>query len=145
MAEQEISYDAILRTEIAIEILNQARAIVTARVYELEGTDPEAAEALRLRRRDLIAIQHNVAVADRQTVENLIALRGARVKCEARFWAEFRSWRRIRHPALSRWTETRAFSATTFCPTICRMVSAGQGSPALTCSAASRAPAKPWC
>lgn len=89
MAEQEFSYDAIIRTEIAIEILNQARAIVTARVYELEGTDPEAAEALRLRRRELIAVQNSVAVADRQTVENLIALWGPRVKDEARFWAEF--------------------------------------------------------
>lgn len=89
MAEQEISYDAILRTEIAIEILNQARAIVTARVYELEGTNPEAAEVLRLRRRDLVAIQHSVAVADRETVENLIALWGPRVTDEARFWAEF--------------------------------------------------------
>ncbi|SEI14706.1 hypothetical protein SAMN05216228_102826 [Rhizobium tibeticum] len=89
MAEQEISYDAILRTEIAIEILNQARAIVTARVYELEGTDPEGADALRRRRRDLIAVQHSVAVADRETAENLIALWGPRVKDEARFWAEF--------------------------------------------------------
>ncbi len=89
MAEQEISYDAIIRTEIAIEILNQARAIVTARVYELEGTDPEAAEALRLRRRELIAVQNSVAIADRETVENLIALWGPRVKDEARFWAEF--------------------------------------------------------
>lgn len=89
MAEQEISYDAILRAEIAIDILNKARAIVTARVYELEGADPEAAEALRLRRRDLIAIQHSVAVADRETVESLIALWGPRVKDDARFWAEF--------------------------------------------------------
>ncbi|OWV98875.1 hypothetical protein [Rhizobium sp. R693] len=89
MTEQEISYDAIIRTEIAIEILNQARAIVTARVYELEGTNPEAAEALRLRRRDLIAVQNSVAVADPQTVENLIALWGPRVKDESRFWAEF--------------------------------------------------------
>lgn len=89
MAEQEISYDAIIRTEIAIEILNQARAIVTARVYRLEETDPETAEALRLRRRDLIAVQQNVTVADRDTVENLIALWGPRVKDEARFWAEF--------------------------------------------------------
>jgi hypothetical protein len=89
MAGQEISYDAILRTEIAIELLNQARAIVTSRVYELEERDPEAAEALRRRRRDLIAIQHSVAVADRQTVESLIALWGPRVRDEARFWAEF--------------------------------------------------------
>lgn len=89
MAEQEISYDAILRTEIAIEVLNQARAIVTSRVYELEGPDPEAAEALRLRRRDLIAVQQSIVVADRETVEGLIALWGPRVKDEARFWAEF--------------------------------------------------------
>lgn len=89
MAKQEISYDAIIRTEIAIEILNQARAIVTARVYELELIDPEAAEALRLRRRELIGVQNSVTVADRQTVENLIALWGPRVKDEARFWAEF--------------------------------------------------------
>lgn len=89
MAEQEISYDAILRTEIAIELLNQARAIVTARVYRLEGTDPDAAEALRVRRRDLIATQQGISVADREAVENLIALWGPRVKDEARFWAEF--------------------------------------------------------
>lgn len=89
MTEQEISYDAIIRAEIAIEILNKARAIVTARVYELEGMDPEAAEALRLRRRELIAVQNSVPVADRQTVENLIALWGPRVKDDARFWAEF--------------------------------------------------------
>ena len=47
MAEQETSYDAIVRTEIAIEIINQAGAIVTARDYELEGSDTNAAEALR--------------------------------------------------------------------------------------------------
>ncbi|OCI96539.1 MULTISPECIES: hypothetical protein [unclassified Rhizobium] len=89
MAEQEISYDAILRTEIAIELLNQARAIVTARVYQLEGTDPDAAEVLRVRRRDLIATQQGISVADQETVEDLIALWGPRVKDEVRFWAEF--------------------------------------------------------
>jgi hypothetical protein len=89
MAEQEASYDAIVRTEIAIEILNQARAIVTARVYQLEGTDPAAAEMLRVRRRDLIATQQGISVADQETVEDLIALWGPRVKDEARFWAEF--------------------------------------------------------
>lgn len=89
MAEQEAPYDAIVRTEIAIEILNQARAIVTARVYQLEGTDPDAAEVLRVRRRDLIAAQQGISVADRETVEDLIALWGPRVRDEARFWAEF--------------------------------------------------------
>lgn len=89
MAEQETSYDAIVRTEIAIEIINQARAIVTARVYELEGSDPDAAQALRVRRRALIALQHNITAADPEAVESVITLWGLRVKDEARFWAEF--------------------------------------------------------
>lgn len=89
MTEQEIPYDAIIRAEIAIEILNQARAIVTARVYELEGSDPDAAEALRARRRELIALQQGIKIADRESVENVIALWGPRVKDDARFWAEF--------------------------------------------------------
>ncbi|WPE24323.1 hypothetical protein [Shinella zoogloeoides] len=88
MTEQEAPYDAIVRAEIAIEILNQARAIVTARVYELEATDPDAAEALRSRRRDLIALQQSITVADRESVESVIALWGPRVKDDARFWAE---------------------------------------------------------
>jgi hypothetical protein len=89
MTEQEVPYDAIVRAEIAIEILNQARAIVTARVYELEDTDTEAAEVLRSRRRDLIVLQQSIDVADRDSVENVIALWGPRVKDDARFWAEF--------------------------------------------------------
>ncbi len=89
MAEQETSYDAIVRMEIAIEIVNQARAIVTARVYELEGSNPDAAEALRARRRELIALQHSITTADPEAVETVISLWGPRVKDEARFWAEF--------------------------------------------------------
>jgi hypothetical protein len=89
MADQETSYDAIVRAEIAIELLNQARAIVTARVYELEDTDAEAVEALRRRRRDLIALQQSIRVADTDSVENLIAVWGPRVQDEVRFWAEF--------------------------------------------------------
>ena len=89
MAEQETSYDAIVRTEIAIEIINQARAIVTARVYELEGSEPDVAQALRVRRRELIALQHSITAADPETVESVITLWRPRVKDEARFWAEF--------------------------------------------------------
>ena len=37
MTEQEAPYDAIVRAEIAIEILNQARAILTTRVDFLAG------------------------------------------------------------------------------------------------------------
>ena len=89
MTKQEVPYDAIVRAEIAIEILNQARAIITARVYELEASDPDAAEALRSRRRDLIALQQSINVTDRGSVEDVIALWGPRVKDDARFWAEF--------------------------------------------------------
>jgi hypothetical protein len=89
MTEQEVPYDAIVRAEIAIEILNQARAIVTARVYELEVADPDSAEALRSRRRELIALQQSINVSDRGFVEDVIALWGPRVKDDARFWAEF--------------------------------------------------------
>ncbi|NTE68128.1 hypothetical protein G6M85_21220 [Agrobacterium tumefaciens] len=89
MTEQETSYDAIVRTEIAIEILNQARAIVTARVYELEGTDPVATEALRQRRRDLIDVQQSLSADGHDAVENVIAVWGPRVQDETRFWAEF--------------------------------------------------------
>jgi hypothetical protein len=89
MADQETAYDAIVRAEIAIEILNQARAIVTARVYQLEDTDPAAAENLRRRRRGLIELQQSIRVADAATVEDLIAVWGPRVQDETRFWAEF--------------------------------------------------------
>lgn len=89
MTEQETPYDAIVRVEIAIEILNQARAIVTARVYELEVMDPAAAEALRQRRRDLIEVQQSLSANDRDVVEDVIAVWGPRVQDETRFWAEF--------------------------------------------------------
>jgi hypothetical protein len=89
MTEQEPSHDAIVRVEIAIEILNQARAMVTARVYQLEDTDAAAAEALRGHRRDLIELQQSIRVTDPDAVENLIAVWGPRVQDEVRFWAKF--------------------------------------------------------
>ncbi len=89
MPEPETSYDAIVRAEIGIEIINQTRAIVTARVYELEDKDPGAAEELRQRRRELIELQQSIRADDRDAIENLIALWGPRVQDEARFWAEF--------------------------------------------------------
>jgi hypothetical protein len=89
MADQEKSYDAIVRVAIAIEVINQPRAIVIARIYELEDTDAGAAEALRRHRRDLIELQQSIRVADHDGTENLIAVWGPRVQDEARFWAEF--------------------------------------------------------
>jgi hypothetical protein len=89
MAEQDLPYDAIIRTEIAIKILNQARAIVAARVYELEEQHPAAAQQLRGRRRDLLDIQERLGTDAPDTVESVIAVWGPRVKDEVRFWAEF--------------------------------------------------------
>lgn len=89
MAETEIPYDAIIRTEIAIKILNEARAIVTARVYELEKQDPAAAEQLRGRRRGLLDLQERLGIDLPEAVEDVIAVWGPRVRDEVRFWAEF--------------------------------------------------------
>ncbi|EJJ26257.1 hypothetical protein [Rhizobium sp. CF142] len=74
MADQETSCDALARAEIAIEILNQARAIVAPSVYELEDTDAQAAEVLR--RRDLIEPQQSIRIAVSDAVEDLIGVWG---------------------------------------------------------------------
>jgi hypothetical protein len=89
MPETDIAYDAIVRIEIATRILNQARAIVTERVYELEEQDPIAAEQLRGRRRELLDLQERLGVDEPDTVEDVIAVWGPRVSNEVRFWAEF--------------------------------------------------------
>jgi hypothetical protein len=89
MVEQEIPNDAIIRTEVAIRILNKARAIVTARVFELEEQDPAAAELLRGRRRGLLDLQERLGVDAPDAVEDVISVWGPRVSDEVRFWAEF--------------------------------------------------------
>lgn len=88
MAEDDILYDAIVRAEIAIEIMNKARGLVSARVTEIEDDDPAGAEALRQKRRDLLAIQNSIRVGDDQHIEDVIAQWGPRVKDAARFWRE---------------------------------------------------------
>ncbi|MFH1557333.1 MAG: hypothetical protein B7X99_16165 [Rhizobiales bacterium 17-65-6] len=85
----DISYDAIVRAEIAIEFLNRARGIVASRIHEIEADDPAAAEELRVRRRALVELQHGVQVADREGVEAIIATWGPRVRDERLFWQEF--------------------------------------------------------
>ncbi|WP_430440980.1 hypothetical protein [Shinella sp.] len=39
MTEQEVPYGATVRVEILVELINQARGIVTARVHEIKATD----------------------------------------------------------------------------------------------------------
>ncbi|WP_416068595.1 hypothetical protein NMA58_29635 (plasmid) [Rhizobium sp. YTUHZ045] len=89
MAGQDMPYEATIRTEIAIRILNQARAIVTTRVYALEEENPTAADQLRDRRRDLLELQESLGPDNPDAVEHVIAIWGPRVQDETRFWAEF--------------------------------------------------------
>lgn len=89
MAGQDMPYEATIRTEIAISILNQARAIVTARAYALDEQDPAAADRLRDRRRDLLDLQESLGPENPDAAGHVIAIWGPRVQDETRFWAEF--------------------------------------------------------
>ena len=88
MTEHTYSYDAIVRAEIAIELLNTARAMISQRVSELDADNPNAADALREKRRTLLAVQESVRVEDSAGVEEIIAEWGPRVRDAARLWEE---------------------------------------------------------
>lgn len=88
MAGQTTALDAIVRTELAIEIMNQARGLVSERVAAIEAEDPAGAEAMRAKRRTLLAVQNSVRVDDLDHVEAVIAEWGPRVKNPAQFWRE---------------------------------------------------------
>ena len=62
MAGQITTLDAIVRAELAIEIMNQARGLVSERVAAIEANDPAGAEALRAKRRELLAVQNRIRV-----------------------------------------------------------------------------------
>lgn len=87
MAEQT-TLDAIVRAELAIEIMNQARGLVSERVAAIEADDPSGAEALRAKRRELLAVQSRIRVGDAEQIEAVIAEWGPRVKDAASFWRE---------------------------------------------------------
>lgn len=88
MTGQTTTLDAIVRTELAIEIMNQARGLVSERVAAIEANDPAGAEALRAKRRELLAVQNRIRVGDPEQVEAVIAEWGPRVKDAALFWQE---------------------------------------------------------
>lgn len=88
MAGQTTSLDAIVRAEIAIEIMNQARGLVSERVAAIEADDPAGAEVLRAKRRGLLAVQSSIRVDDPDRVEAVIAEWGPRIKDRAEFWRE---------------------------------------------------------
>lgn len=87
MAGQTTTLDAIVRAELAIEIMNQARGLVSERVAAIEATDPAGAEALRAKRRVLLSVQNRIRVGDPE-VEAVIAEWGPRVKDATLFWQE---------------------------------------------------------
>lgn len=88
MAGQTISHDAIVRAELAIEIMNQARGLVSERVAAIEANDPAGAEALCVKRRELLAVQNRIRVGDAARIEAVIAEWGPRVKDVASLWQE---------------------------------------------------------
>lgn len=88
MAGQITTLDAIVRAELAIEIMNQARGLVSERVAAIEANDPASAEVLRTKRRELLAVQNRIRVGDPEHVEAVIAEWEPRVKDAALFWQE---------------------------------------------------------
>ncbi len=88
MAGQTTALDAIVRAELAIKIINQARGLVSERVAAIEAEDPAGAEVMRARRRSLLAVQNSIRVDDPDHVEAVIAEWGPRVKDPAQFWRE---------------------------------------------------------
>lgn len=88
MAGQTTTLEAIVRAELAIEIMNQARGLVSERVAAIEANDPAGAEVLRKKRRGLLAVQNRIRVGDPEQIEAVIAAWGPRVKDAALFWQE---------------------------------------------------------
>ena len=88
MAGQTTTLEAIVRAELAIEIMNQARGLVSERVAEIEAKDPTGAEELRAKRRELLSVQNRIRVGDPEQIEAVIAEWGPRVKDAALFWQE---------------------------------------------------------
>ena len=88
MAGQITTLDAMVRAELAIEIMNQARGLVSERVAAIEANVPAGAEALRAKRRELLAVQNRIRVGDPEQIEAVIAEWGPRVKDAAAFWRE---------------------------------------------------------
>lgn len=89
MAGQTTTLDASVRAELAIEIMNQARGLVSERIAAIEANDPAGAEALRSKRRALLALQNRIRVGDPEQIEAVIAEWGPRVKDAGLFWQEF--------------------------------------------------------
>jgi predicted nucleotidyltransferase/HEPN domain-containing protein len=82
------TYDNIVTAEIAIGILNQARGMISARLYEIKDANPALTKTLRAKRRELLALQQSIHSDDPDAAKAIAATWGPRVKDAARFWRE---------------------------------------------------------
>ena len=84
------SHDDVVRTEVAVEVVNRARALVYARIYMLEeGGEAERQEAERLdaKARELHDLLESLNYREQGRVEAVIGRWGPLVRDEAQFWA----------------------------------------------------------
>lgn len=88
MAGQITTLDAIVRAELAIEIMNQARGLVSERIAAIGANDPAGAEALRAKRRELLTVQNRIRVGDPVQIEAVITEWGPQVNDAVSFWRE---------------------------------------------------------
>ncbi|MBB3811520.1 HEPN domain-containing protein [Pseudochelatococcus contaminans] len=82
------TYDNIVAAEIAIRILNQARAMISTRLHEIKDTNPALVKTLRAKRRELLALQQSIRADEPDAAKAIAAAWGPRVKDDARFWRE---------------------------------------------------------
>jgi len=82
------THDNIVAAETAIEIVNQARAMILARHREISEDDRELAAKLRAKRRELLALQKTISPEDPAAAKAVTEKWGLRIKDQERFWRE---------------------------------------------------------
>ena len=83
-----VNHDDVIRTEVAMEIVNRARTLVYARIYALEESDgdPEAAKRLEERAHELYDLLRSLHYRHQAHVEAVIERWGSLVRNETSFW-----------------------------------------------------------
>ncbi|MBA8862770.1 hypothetical protein FHW19_004521 [Ochrobactrum anthropi] len=88
MTKSSDGYDEIVRAEVAIEIMNRAQGLVTARLMNGDEHAPDYVERLHEFGDRLVAIRNSITVEDQEHVETIIAKWGTLVKDQDKFWQE---------------------------------------------------------
>jgi hypothetical protein len=94
-------YLQVVRTEVAMEVINRARGLVHARVCQLEDgteTDQREAERLTVKAGELYRLLRSLDFREQDRVEEVIARWGSLVSDEARFWPALEGGHLL-HPA----------------------------------------------